>query len=1389
MPDWFVPARACVTARASFVSLAACWCLRAGLFVSALLCGTAMAASVSAPLEVPNIPVLAPGDVNAIARAPDGSFFIGGSFTTVDTNPRAHIAKIRSDGALPSWEVSLDGTVHALAVDANGFSVYAGGAFSNASGVTRFGVVKIDAETGAVDEAWGAQLVGTVYALTIGPDGSVFAGGTFSAGVISQNNLVKLDAATGAVDTTWKVHPDAAVRVLATDASWLYVGGDFTSLSDMTRNRLARLALNGNGAPDPAWRPAPNDTVYALVVTPDFVYAGGEFTFIAGTSQTGIARLSTATAAPDATWKPVMIGESVRALALDSTGLYVGGRFHVMGFANRAGLARLPVTGNGNADPVWHPVPGGDVFALAVRTDGGIVEAGGRFGTVDGIQHFSLASLRASDGGAADTDDCDAEIPGEVKAVAVQPSGNLIVGGRFGKVGQTERRNVFRLLSDGTLDTLWNPGTDNDVDGILADSGDTVYLAGDFTHVRGLSRSFLAKATGVTGTVDPDWNPSPVVAGALARAADGSVLAGATFRDAGGTITHRGIAKLRPDGNGAPDPAWTGTLDNTADSIAVGPDGSVYVAGFFSSAGGFARKGLAKLDGAGTGATDPTWNPSTNDRTRIVTVGSDGAVYATGSVTVDGVWHPTFQKFDAAGTGAADPAWHPDVVNEFRSLVSDGAGHLYAGGSAITTGPIAPGFARVSEATGAADSMWQPTVDGFANALAIGADGAIFVGGRFALAGGVPRSSLAAWPPSPIDEVFVTITSIAPEPSVPTQTWTASAHVDIALLSMPPPTGTITFTRGDDTCAAELQVTGDASCDFDGGAEGTFDVVAHYGGDAIYKHADSASVAHTIARAETTIVLSPGGFSVATEPVHFFANLGSVVDVDGGTVTIGDGESSCTAEVVFFTAACDVVFAHAGVHQVTAVYSGDETHEPAVSDPETQTVTAAATGLEIVSHTPNPSIPGQPVTVTVDLTLFGGAIGPATGWISIDVADGGPACVIELPDNRCDITLTQRGPLTLVASYAGNDDFAPSNAFAEHSVNQLPVANADEATTNEDQPFTVNASDGVLANDEDPDGTSLVVADPGTRTADGIGGTVLLKYDGSYEYTPPPDANGDATFEYTPSDGLEDAAVPATVTIHVRPVNDPPAFSLATNPHFGPGPAGVHETPNFAHMTSAGPGESDTVLAWHVRTVSDPSGVLTGSATIALDGTLSTPLSGQGGTATLAVALQDDGGTDNGGNDTSAEQTFQVIVSPGTDLSVAIYDGTDFVAGGVVAIYEITVRNLGGDDVTSARATIGASANLSDLEWTCAAFDGATCSTSGVGAVSDTLTLPAGSSAVYELTANVSANPELPAEITASIAALTGATDFNPSNDSAHDVDAVGIFEDGFDPSQTAPGR
>ena len=70
------------------------------------------------------------------------------------------------------------------------------------------------------------------------------------------------------------------------------------------------------------------------------------------------------------------------------------------------------------------------------------------------------------------------------------------------------------------------------------------------------------------------------------------------------------------------------------------------------------------------------------------------------------------------------------------------------------------------------------------------------------------------------------------------------------------------------------------------------------------------------------------------------------------------------------------------------------------------------------------------------------------------------------PATSCAIEPIERGTQTLEATWAGNDDFDAASASAEQHVNELPIAHADETTANEDQPFTVNATDGVLANDE-----------------------------------------------------------------------------------------------------------------------------------------------------------------------------------------------------------------------------------------------------------------------------------------------------------------------------------
>src|SRR5205823_3126595 len=96
--------------------------------------------------------------------------------------------------------------------------------------------------------------------------------------------------------------------------------------------------------------------------------------------------------------------------------------------------------------------------------------------------------------------------------------------------------------------------------------------------------------------------------------------------------------------------------------------------------------------------------------------------------------------------------------------------------------------------------------------------------------------------------------------------------------------------------------------------------------------------------------------------------------------------------------------------------------------------------------------------------------------------------------------------------------------------NHAPLARSDTASTDEDTAVVVN----VLANDDDVDGDLVSI----TAVAPSPHGTAVIDGD-RVRYMPAPDFSGDDTFTYTIGDGRGGLAT-ASVTVTVRPVNDPP---------------------------------------------------------------------------------------------------------------------------------------------------------------------------------------------------------------------------------------------------------
>jgi VCBS repeat-containing protein len=163
-------------------------------------------------------------------------------------------------------------------------------------------------------------------------------------------------------------------------------------------------------------------------------------------------------------------------------------------------------------------------------------------------------------------------------------------------------------------------------------------------------------------------------------------------------------------------------------------------------------------------------------------------------------------------------------------------------------------------------------------------------------------------------------------------------------------------------------------------------------------------------------------------------------------------------------------------------------------------------------------------------------------WNRVTVLLGGPGGSFGSPTNF------PTGPLPASVAVADfNADGKPDLTTAHPTTNnvavllnttltnRVPAAAADAYGTAEDTPLTV-ATPGVLGNDTDPDGDSLSAA----LVSGPAHGSLDLNANGGFTYTPDADFNGTDTFTYQASDGTAQSN-PATVTITVIPVNDPPA--------------------------------------------------------------------------------------------------------------------------------------------------------------------------------------------------------------------------------------------------------
>jgi uncharacterized repeat protein (TIGR01451 family) len=127
---------------------------------------------------------------------------------------------------------------------------------------------------------------------------------------------------------------------------------------------------------------------------------------------------------------------------------------------------------------------------------------------------------------------------------------------------------------------------------------------------------------------------------------------------------------------------------------------------------------------------------------------------------------------------------------------------------------------------------------------------------------------------------------------------------------------------------------------------------------------------------------------------------------------------------------------------------------------------------------------------------------------------------------------------------------------------------------------------------------------------------------------------------------------------------------------------------------------------------------------------------------------------------------------PLVNLGITKTDGLTTAMPGQGLTYTIVVSNTGPDSAVGATVTDTVPISLTAGAWTCSGTGGGTCTPAGSGNINTTATVPPGGTVTYSLQATVSLTPTSVAN-TATVAAPSGATDTNPSNNSATDVDSV----------------
>jgi hypothetical protein len=248
------------------------------------------------------------------------------------------------------------------------------------------------------------------------------------------------------------------------------------------------------------------------------------------------------------------------------------------------------------------------------------------------------------------------------------------------------------------------------------------------------------------------------------------------------------------------------------------------------------------------------------------------------------------------------------------------------------------------------------------------------------------------------------------------------------------------------------------------------------------------------------------------------------------SVTDGALGSGTTSTLVDFIPTVDLDQSGAGLDFSTSFTEGGT--EVAIADSDAfMTTSSAISSIRVVLTNAKPgdtlAVNGGSLDVDVDNSVAG-QITLTISAAGISVPSDATLRSISFGNANANVDPTARN-ITVVVSDGNNASVAAhSTVTIAGAVNDPGVAHDDTAATAGNTTLSVTAAQGVLANDNDPDGLAVITG----AVATSQGGSIHFAADGSYVYTPAAFFFGTDTVGYTAQDPFG-SQVSATLHIDV----------------------------------------------------------------------------------------------------------------------------------------------------------------------------------------------------------------------------------------------------------------